>query len=231
MLTVSSHQSSWGPIHPQRQIRSKKQQSCTAVPQYLIQSICSCSHSSRSVLLILWKPGASSSACSTQHVTGFPRMFLSMLYSRSDFLWWHCLLLILSYRPTCCTSISRVHFLCMGPALLRLSSSSYCCLTVHLWYLFLSLSLPLAFFQAQARPARRIRAPTWVCACSSGRTSHVTALWRLTQGLTATTVSTAWFMTYLHLIAHTLKEHLFLHLKVSLLFTGSTKRNLKTVTC
>lgn len=28
----------------------------------------------------------------------------------------------------------------MGPALLRLSSSSYCCLTVLLWYLFLSFS-------------------------------------------------------------------------------------------
>lgn len=51
------------------------------------------------------------------------------------FLWWHCSLLDLLS-----TYFSRVHFFCMGPALLSFSDGSYCCLTVYLWYLLSLLS-------------------------------------------------------------------------------------------
>lgn len=56
----------------------------------------------------------------------------------------------------------------------------------HYYWLMLFLSPP---HQGPALHARRIHAPTWVCACSSGRTSPATAPWLLTLAPSAMTVS------------------------------------------
>ncbi len=56
----------------------------------------------------------------------------------------------------------------------------------HYYWLMLFLSPP---HQGPALHARRIPAPTWVCASSSGRTSPATAPWPLTLAPSAMTVS------------------------------------------
>lgn len=146
MLTVPSHQPGRGPIHLHYCVSNADQKETGILHRrFAVINLLECGRTCvqknkktnrHLFFFILPVPRF------TQHDKWFPRVFLSgVLYSRSGFLWWHSLLPVRSSRPTCCISISlRVHFFCMGPALLRLSSGSYCCLTVHLWYLLLSFS-------------------------------------------------------------------------------------------
>lgn len=86
-------------------------------------------------------------------------------------------------------SINKLAHGCEHAGLLTDSVKCICCFFLsppNFFFLFLHFLICL---QALAPRARRTRAPTRGCACSSGRASPATVAWRHTQGRCVTMVS------------------------------------------